>query len=317
MKKLIVAFLLLLLLALGCIYFFIPGKLVVNNIMALRCSPSVASRVMIQKENWRKFWIGDKHLTPQLSFADSDFFTYNDDTFRIAKLFQNAVLIGITADKTQISSTLQILPLFKDSIALNWGYTLAASTNPFERIQQYRQAVRIKANMATALSNIKNYLSKNENVYGFTIFRTSTVDTFLISTKLKLNTYPTTEQVYSLLTKLQFYAKENGALQTGYPMLNVTQSDAEHFTIMTALPVNKILPGNGDITYKRMIPGSFLTATITGGRGTIDNAYQQMQQYIQDYSNTAMALPFMYLVTDRSKETDTSKWVTKLYFPVM
>ena len=317
MKKLIALFLVLLLIAIGCVYFFIPGNLVVNNVVALQCSLSGANRVMIQKENWKKFWPGDVHLTQEASFVHTDFFTCDNDTFHILKFLQNAVSISIAGDKTNVTSTLQILPLLKDSIVLNWGYTLTASTNPFTRIQQYRQAVRVKTNMATALNSIKKYLSSNENIYGLTIIRTSTVDTFLISTKTILDSYPTTDQIYSLLTKLQAYSKENGAVQTGYPMLNVTQPDLQHFIVMTALPVNKILPEKEDITNKRMIKGSFLTATVTGGNGTVNNAYQQMGQYFQDYNRTSMAIPFSYLITDRSKETDTSKWITKIYFPVM
>ena len=120
-----------------------------------------------------------------------------------------------------------------------------------------------------------------------------------------------------MIAKLQAYVKENGALQTGYPMLNVSHPDDKQYAVMIALPVNKILAEKGDIVYKRMIPGGFLTTTVTGGNGAVTNAYHQMEQYFQDYRNTAMAIPFMYLITDRSQEKDSSKWVTKLYFPVM
>jgi hypothetical protein len=41
-----------------------------------------------------------------------------------------------------------------------------------------------------------------------------------------------------------------------------------------------------------------------------------MQQYFADYKRVAMAIPFEYLVTDRETETDTTKWVTRIYAPV-
>jgi hypothetical protein len=42
----------------------------------------------------------------------------------------------------------------------------------------------------------------------------------------------------------------------------------------------------------------------------------QMKNYISDYQRTVMAIPFQSLVTDRRKEADTTKWLTKLYFPI-
>jgi hypothetical protein len=41
-----------------------------------------------------------------------------------------------------------------------------------------------------------------------------------------------------------------------------------------------------------------------------------MDQYFKDYNRVAMAIPFEYLITDRLKVPDTSKWVTKIYCPV-
>ena len=316
-KKILAIVLLPLLIATGCIYLFIPGTLVINNVAALQCSVSGANRVLLQKENWKKFWRGDVHTSPQSSFGDADFFTYNKYTFRVTKLLPNTLKIAIADDEASVSSTLQILPLPNDSIMLSWNYLTHTSANPFTRIRQYQHAVQTKENMTTVLSSIKEYLSKNENIYGFAIGRTSTIDTSLISTKTTLNTYPTNGEIYSLIDKLQAYARESGAVQTGYPMLNITQTEEQHYVVMTALPVNKILPGKNDISYKRMIAGGFLTATVTGGEATVDRAYNQLGQYFQDYRHTAMAIPFMYLITDRRKETDTSRWVTKLYFPAM
>jgi hypothetical protein len=37
---------------------------------------------------------------------------------------------------------------------------------------------------------------------------------------------------------------------------------------------------------------------------------------MSDYQQTAMAIPFESLVTDRSREPDTLKWITNIYVPV-
>ncbi len=317
MKKWIAVILVLVVLLIAGVYFFIPVTLTVSNFTVAHCSSSGANRAIIQKENWKKFWQGKVFITPQKTFSHDDVFVYNNDSFRVTKLLQNAVQISISGNGTEAKSLLLFLPLTKDSVQINWSCQMPTSTHLFNRIQQYRQAVQTKKNMTDILRNINLFVSKDENVYGISIQQTSTKDTSLVSTKMTSKTYPSTEQVYMLIEKLQAYVKENQAVQTGYPMMNVTQVSKGNYVLMTAIPVNKLLPETGDITYKRMIPGNFLTATITGGDATVSNAQTQMQQYFQDYNRTAMAIPFQYLVTDRSKETDTSKWVTKMYFPVM
>jgi hypothetical protein len=65
-----------------------------------------------------------------------------------------------------------------------------------------------------------------------------------------------------------------------------------------------------------MVPGHFLRTEVTGGPHTIANAHRMMDQYFKDFNRVTMAIPFEYLVTDRLKEADTSKWITRVYGPV-
>jgi hypothetical protein len=63
--------------------------------------------------------------------------------------------------------------------------------------------------------------------------------------------------------------------------------------------------------------GNILITEVKGGPASIKKAFNEMETYITDYRRTAPAIPFQSLITDRSKEPDTSKWVTKIYYPVM
>ena len=62
--------------------------------------------------------------------------------------------------------------------------------------------------------------------------------------------------------------------------------------------------------------GNILVAEVRGGVSTVKQAFRNLSNYVGDYGRQSPALPFESLVTDRLKETDTTKWVTKLYFPV-
>jgi hypothetical protein len=55
---------------------------------------------------------------------------------------------------------------------------------------------------------------------------------------------------------------------------------------------------------------------VRGGDYTVNQALEHLQEYMNDYQRATMAIPFQSWVTDRSAEKDTTKWVTKIYYPV-
>ncbi len=55
---------------------------------------------------------------------------------------------------------------------------------------------------------------------------------------------------------------------------------------------------------------------MKGGRSVSDSAMKKMELFASDHRLFNIALPFLSLITDRTKEKDSSKWVTKIYYPV-
>ena len=60
-----------------------------------------------------------------------------------------------------------------------------------------------------------------------------------------------------------------------------------------------------------------MTGEVTGGQKEIEEAQKQMELYITDYQRSIIAIPFQMLITDRTREPDSSKWITRIYFPVV
>jgi hypothetical protein len=107
-------------------------------------------------------------------------------------------------------------------------------------------------------------------------------------------------------------------METGFPMLNIYKTDSVNYLTRVAIPVDKKLPSSGNISYKWMLGGgNILVTDVRGGPFSIDSAFQQLEYYVHDYNRTSPAIPFQSLVTDRSKVPDTTKWITRLYYPVM
>ena len=98
-------------------------------------------------------------------------------------------------------------------------------------------------------------------------------------------------------------------------MLNI-RYDSGYFKTMVAIPVNKVLPGNDSFLLKRLEPGKILVARVKGGLYTTSEALREMEIYKEDNHLMSPAIPFESLITNRLEEPDTSKWVTKIYYPV-
>ncbi len=315
MKKWIIALLAILLLIVLSTYIFIPSKLTVSNISIIEANENGTLRNLSDENKWQKWWnYRDEDLLPTSQKTTSSF-TCNNNSYKLSEKQYKSVKINIENKGRSIESIIFLIPLKADSTVVRWQFTVAASSNPFKRILDYQAAKEMKGCMNNILDHLKLFLQKKENVYGASFERTSFKDTLLISTKAISNTYPSTSFIYNLVKSLKSFAINKGALQTAAPIYNITKED-KLFNVMVALPVNKVLPDEGKFAFKKMIPGSFITTMVTGGEQSVNNAMQKIHQYFNDYHLTSMAINFKMLITDRSAESDTTKWVTKIYQPV-
>jgi hypothetical protein len=198
-----------------------------------------------------------------------------------------------------------------------WNAEELSSHNPFRRFIQYRHAKKTEKNMNAILQSMKAFLQKKENIYGFDIKETLVKDSVLISTRRKFDHYPNAQEVDTMIQRLKKHIIQNNAIEKNLPMLNVLKFDSFHYEAMTAIPVDKELPKTSEFAPKYLLKGGYiLEAQVQGGPFTIENSLKEFENYRSDYKLTAPAIPYQSLVTDRVKEADTTKWITRLYYPV-
>ena len=162
------------------------------------------------------------------------------------------------------------------------------------------------------------FFEDDQNVYGIPIALERVKDTALISTADSCRGVPTTSFIYNLIHKLKQYSSSQAATNTGYPMLNIYTKDSVVYKVKVALPLNKKLSSKENIEYKWMLPhGYILVSEIQGPPSTVEAAFQQLELYVKENNLNPPAIPFYSLVTDRSLEPDSSRWITRIYYPVM
>lgn len=301
MKKWLVCFVLLVVLIFVVTFSFIPSPIVVNSVLKLPTSQKAMVRWLVAQDTWQKV-LGVGKMEGYLILPNA--------------IVTNIETIDLVKNGDTTKSDLFLLAFGKDSMAYSWGCTLPVTNNPINRVVQYLKAKEIKNIFDNTLANIKHLASEEKNISGLTVEHQIVIDTFFVAQKFSSLGYPTTEQIYHTINNLQNYLTEQKAPETGYPMLHVRKIDSTHYEAMAALPTNKILPQKGDIEFKRMVRGLILTTDVKGGAATIETTFAHFKNFVEDHGYTEIALPFQSLITDRLQQPDTTKWATKLYYPV-
>jgi hypothetical protein len=311
MKQTFAVVIFLLLLLTGAVYFFIPSAINGDTVVKPACSVGCVQR-MTGSFAERARWLPKegKQLPPNGYLLDGCTFLFGPDN-----TVENAV--NIRYKKISLNSLL-IKEADGNSTLVKWMFTQPAGKDPFSRISDYQQVRHINTVCKKIATAMQEFLNSKKSVYGFNITRVILPDSTLITLKDSSNHYPMVEEIYINIDKLKMYAAAHSAGITNQPMLNIEKTGEKTWTFMVGLPVNKALENSGNILAKRMFAGGKIleTENLAGGFASIENYLKELENYRADYAYRSPAIPFQLLVTDRTKEPDSSKWQTRLYYPV-
>jgi hypothetical protein len=302
-KKWLLFFCVLFLLLVAAVYIFIPGELSISQVQLVKCNSAGAFRVVNDESSWKKWW-------PEKGI--------NGYSYRVPGKLYREVAISLEGGDGPFEGRINFIPINgqPDSAALQWQILFPTSLNPLKRVQRYRLAVQVRHTIDTALSLLRRYLEKGENVYGMDIHNEMSRDSCLVMTRWVASAYPGTLEIYKAIGDLRTYATSEGGKETHFPMLHVSHEPDGKFSVMVALPVDRRIKSKGAILQRGFVPWKILTGEVRGGSWTAERAMDQLQLCLGDYGISAMAIPFQSLVTERDREPDTSRWVTRVIVPI-
>jgi hypothetical protein len=182
----------------------------------------------------------------------------------------------------------------------------------------YLRGKRFETAFDDILLALSKFATSIKNVYGIDIRKEKVQYQNVVSAKQAFFHFPTTEDIYAMIARLRNYVNHAGAKELFSPMLNIAKTDSTTYAAQVGIPVDRVLPQKDDISSKWMMKGgNILMAEVTGGQKQIEESQKQMELYIGDYQRSIIAIPFQMLITDRAKEPDSTKWVTRIYYPVV
>ena len=306
LKRVFLTFIILLILIVAGAYLFIPPTITIKYTAKIDCNTIAAARTI--HNDWKK--IVALHLNVK---SDNSSNTY---TFR--QPIYNGNLIDININDRLYPSVLTFVSLSSDSSLIEWETKIKTGNNPVKKIYSYFQVKLLETSIYKEAKIIQTFLSKSENVYGYRIIHTTLTDTLVAFVRKRMETPPSITDIYTIANEIKRSVRKKGAKETNYTMLNVICTDSG-YSVNVGLPINKVIPETKNISIKRLSPiqNKILSTEVRGGIKTVQDAYKQIELYMQDRSITAPVMPFEYLITDRNKELDTAKWITKIYYPII
>ena len=305
MKRFFIVLVMVVAVALAISYIFIPQKIKITFVAEGSVNINAATRYLLKDENWKKWWPGP------------NVFHYKNADFRPDKKLLNSFEMLLFYKGDTVKNILRLIPLGLDSTGFAWSCEIEGSNNPIKRWAQYLKAHQIKRILNVLIGSLKNHLEKEENIYGFKVKRVKVIDSVLISTRSSFDHYPDNKEIDIMVQKLKNYIKTENAIEKNYPMLNVYKPGPGNYEAMIAIATDRTLPATTDFTPKHVLKGGkLLEAEFKGGPYALEKAFQEFEKYRMDFQLLSPAIPYQLMITDRAKEVDTTRWLTKFYYPV-
>ena len=314
MKRIFAVIVIIVLIFFALSWYLIPAKLTISSAASYHASREAVYRFLISDSNWHKWWPGTASKNDNGTWS----FRYDDYTIQIEKIMYDAISLKLETNTSSLEGLVRVVPYKIDSLGVEIATEINNGTNPFNRITGYFRAKKTKRMLNDIITSLQNYTSDLSNIYGIKIKKEKVQYEGLVTAKQSFPHYPTTNDIYAIIEKLRNYVNRSGGKELFFPMLNINRIDSTNYIAQVGLPVDKKLPEEGDISLKLMLKGgNILTGDVTGGPNKIEEAMKQIEKYILDYQLLTVAIPFQMLITDRTKQPDSTKWVTRLYYPVL
>jgi hypothetical protein len=307
MKRFVFTLLTLIIAAVLFLYTGLSSKQTFSKSVAVACTNEGALRVLVNERNVKQGWPGEKLNDSMYRFEELQYTVGNTMINTTDLIFEKMGYSEFVIEATT-----------PDSSRFTINYTQQLPLNPLNRIKSYLTIRDTKQKTESFLTALKQKFDGEEFVYGIKIEMGRVTDSAMISTRKLITHLPSVSEIYEAIDAIRTYIKKNGGEESSAPMLNVFEEGKNQYLLMVAVPTKTIINGDENFLQKRMLANGFiLMSEVAGGNSSIQKAEQALRQYVTDHRKTSPAIPFQMLLTDRRSEPDTSKWKTRLYYPVM
>lgn len=124
-------------------------------------------------------------------------------------------------------------------------------------------------------------------------------------------------QMEQLYNTIMSYMNDNEIEAIGMPLAIYTQTGKDSVEMICGVPVPEgTTEDHGEIMMQKLDAGKAVRAVHTGDYKNLPTTYESVNSFIANNNLKGAGLPYEVYVTDPTQVTDTSQWVTHVFYPV-
>ncbi len=289
--------------------FLLPSEQKITHSVTVDCPVEAPTRLVSNPAKWIAWWPGAQ--------LNDTAYTSGQTLFKIQKVLLNGFQANTERGSLQGSVDFNFFMGANGGTQFNIIGAYRLSPNPFKRVLEYMSLVDTKNTLRDFIQQIEANFSDVEKVYGWKIEKKQLVHTAYISLKQPFDHQPSVLEIDSLVQEVKQYIAAQQGKEVDAPIMNVYRGEASPFEAMVAIATDRELPSTNRFLLKNMVRNGYvMVAEVKGGLQLVDSCKKELENYVLDYRKSSPAIPFQQMISDRIKEKDSSKWITKLFYPV-
>jgi effector-binding domain-containing protein len=316
----------ILLLAIG---FILPAKLDVSRNVSIHAPTNYVFEEINNLERWEK-WQYWNTLDPETKITYGDIkvgtgASYFWDGPKLGKgsvtitesITNKSIALDLKFTENSIAKGIYSVEPDGENTLLNFNFSADQGLNPIARWFNVFMKGEIEKSFEYAGEKIKE-IAEAKPVFAFplneeTVPAISYVGlTHIMSPKDQLAVNKQMEKMY---TKLAADLKKANVKITGSPFCIYPKYSEESMEMVCAMPVSASVKVAG-YQVMQTEAGRAVKGVMHGDYSNLQNVHNEIQKYIKYKNLIESGAPREVYITDPMLETDTSKWITEVYYPV-
>lgn len=289
------------------VVFFLPAEKTLIEKFDAPCPYSAPTRLMTDQKQWKKWWPGE--------MINDTSYKINERIFAPDRIMLNEITALNRKNETEILLNVQFTSVSGTQTGFTVISTYRFSRNRFKRMWQYFDYLKWKDEHKIISARLLEFFSDTKKIYGYNIEKKKIPNSPHLAITQEFVNEPDWNEIYGLINELKEYVASQQGKVVNDPIMNIFVEQGK-FKVMVAVATDRILPSTDRYMLKQMVLGNQLEIEVKGSNFKIREAQAQIENYLRDYGKTFPAIPFQRLITDRSKETDSTKWITTLNYPI-
>jgi len=205
----------------------------------------------------------------------------------------------------------------KDSVKVSWYIVTHLGWNPIARYFGLAMGKMIIPDFDKGLKDLKAISETKPCCMKYKIEET-TVKTFMfLSIRDTCTTKTIGPKMGRFLGEIMAYMGKNGLKQASPPITIYHKYEENIFDVEMGIPIDKTINiKDKKIKFTEYKGGKALVAQYYGPYEKIGDAHKMMMHHIDEHGLKVNGACWEEYVTDPSTEKDSSKWLTKIYYPI-